>query len=150
MLVQLITIYEDTSPDTLLYMGDEFNVKFVALQNEAETLKKTANELEITCHFAKKLLDLNAEVSFIGGAEFVSTQASERVFSIEKYVQKLIADIRLKEIDLTKAKTKHIEKVKSSSATAEKTCNTKDTGESHISDNEDNDSNFEIMNSRED
>ena len=84
VLVQLIRIYEDTSPDTLLYMGDDFNVKFVELQNEAETHKKLVNELEITCHFAKKLLELNAEVSFIGGAEFVSTQASERVYSIEK------------------------------------------------------------------
>ena len=151
MLVQLIRIYEDTSPDTLLYMGDDFNMKFVELQNEAETHKKLVNELEITCHFAKKLLDLNAEVSFIGGAEFVSTQASERVFSIEKYVEKLIADIRLKEIDLTKAKTKHIEKVKKSSAPAEETCDTNSTGESVISFNEnEQDSNFEIMNSRED
>ena len=109
MLAELATIYEETSPDTILYMNDEFQMRFVSLQKDADDLKKTINELEITSQFAKRLLDLNAEVSYIGGAEFISNQASERSISIERYISRLFENVRLKEYELAKAKTIHIE-----------------------------------------
>lgn len=150
VLAELTTIYEETSPDTLLFMGDDFQMKFVELQKEADSLKKIVNELEITSQFSKKLLDLNAEVSYIGGAEFVSNQASERVFSIEKYVAKLIEGLRLKEYDLAKAKSNHIGRSTKASTPIDKSSNTEKIDKPTSTTEDENESNFEIMNSRED
>ena len=136
-------------------MDGDFQVKFVEMKNEGERLKKVVNELEITFQFAKKLLDLNAEVSFIGGAEFVSTQASERVHSIEKAVSSLMENTRLHEYELTKAKTTHIGKgLKSETMTlSEKTSPPGDATQKTsiaVTNEDDDDSNFETMSSRED
>ena len=81
-------------------MDDDFQMNFVSLQKRTDELKKIVNDLEITSQFSKRLLDLNAEVSYIGGAEFVSIQASERVYSIEKHVANLLKGLRQKEYEL--------------------------------------------------
>ena len=36
--------------------------------------KRQVSDLEILFHFAKKLLEANAEVAFASGADFISTQ----------------------------------------------------------------------------
>ena len=131
-------------------MDDDFQMKFVELQKEADSLKKIVNELEITSQFAKRLLDLNAQVSYIGGAEFISNQASERVFSIEKYVAKIVEDLRLTEYDLAKAKSKHIERSTKSVTTSSVASAENEKKDDSKSTNEDDESNFDIMNSRED
>ena len=149
VLAELSTIYEETSPDTILYMDDDFQMRFVYLQKEADDLKKVINELEITSQFAKRLLDLNAEVSYIGGAEFISNQASERSFSIEKYISRLFENARLKEIELAKAKTVHIGKSKKSNSKQLTEPNDELELENKALSDED-ETNFDIMNSRED
>lgn len=150
VLSELTTIYEETSPDTILFMDDDFQMRFVSLQKDAEELKTTVNELEITSQFAKKVLDLNAEVSYIGGAEFVSNQASERAYSIEKYIAKLIQDLRLKEYDLAKAKCGHIERSKKAFSAEQSPPVTDELQEPALIQGVGKDTNFDIMNSRED
>ena len=149
VLAELTTIYEETTPETILFMDDEFQMRFVSLQKESEDLKKTVNDLEITSQFAKKLLDLNAEVSYIGRAEFVSNQASERSYSIEKYTANLIQELRLKEYDLAKAKCGHIERSKKV-PDEQLPPATDETQESGLVQDDANEDNFDIMNSRED
>ena len=150
VLAELTTIYEETAPDTILYMDDDFQMRFVALQKEADDLKKAINELEITSQFAKRLLDLNAEVSYIGGAEFISSQASERSLSIEKYIRRLFENARLQEHELAKAKVSHIEKSKAPSSDQESHLNKDHKLENTQIRNDENETNFDIMNSRED
>ena len=150
VLAELATIYEETSPDTILYMNDEFQMRFVSLQKDADDLKKTINELEITSQFAKRLLDLNAEVSYIGGAEFISNQASERSISIERYISRLFENVRLKEYELAKAKTSHIERLKKSNEDQETQPNSDQVDEKTKTRDDENETNFDIMNSRED
>ena len=130
-------------------MDDDFQMRFVYLQKEADDLKKVINELEITSQFAKRLLDLNAEVSYIGGAEFISNQASERSFSIEKYISRLFENARLKEIELAQAKTIHIGKSKNSNS--KQLTEPKDELElENKALSDEDETNFDIMNSRED
>ena len=150
VLSELTTIYEETSPDTILFMDDDFQMRFLSLQTEAEDLKKTVNELEITSQFGKKLLDLNAEVSYIGGAEFISNQASERAYSIEKYVANLIQELRLKEYDLAKAKCGHIDRSKKASSDFQSPPETEESQVQTAIPIDESDDNFDIMNSRED
>ena len=130
-------------------MDDDFQMRFVYLQKEADDLKKVINELEITSQFAKRLLDLNAEVSYIGGAEFISNQASERSFSIEKYISRLFENARQKEIELAKAKTIHIGKSKKSDSKQQpEPIDELELENKTLSD--EGETNFDIMNSRED
>ena len=82
-------------------------------------------------------------------AEFVSNQASERSYSIEKYIAKLIQELRLKEYDLAKAKCGHIEKSKKASEEHSPPA-TDETQESGLVQDDVNEDNFDIMNSRED
>ena len=131
-------------------MDDGFQSRFVSLQKEADDLKKSINELEITSQFAKRLLDLNAEVSYIGGAEFISSQASERSFSIEKYILRLFENARLQEQELAKAKCSHIEKSKKSSSDQELQLNPNKKVENTQTRDEEDETNYDIMNSRED
>ena len=147
-MAELTTIYEETSPDTILFMDDDFQMRFVSLQKDADELKKVVNELEITSQFAKRLVDLNAEVSYIGGAEFISNQASERVYSIERQVAKLTEGLRLKEYDLARAKCGHIERSKKLTEKSSSSNNV--AKQTNTTLEEDTESNFEIMNSRED
>ena len=147
-MAELTTIYEETSPDTILFMDDDFQMRFVSLQKDADELKKVVNELEITSQFAKRLVDLNAEVSYIGGAEFISNQASERVFSIERQVAKLTEGLRLKEYDLARAKCGHIER--STKLTEKSSSSNNVAKQTNTTLEEGTESNFEIMNSRED
>ena len=130
-------------------MDDEFQIRYMSLQKDSEELKKTVNDLEITSQFAKKLLDLNAEVSYIGRAEFVSNQASERSYSIEKYIANLMQEIRLKEYDLAKAKCRHIERSKKASLEEQSPSAMDETQETGLV-QDDSEDNFDIMNSRED
>ena len=147
---ELATIYEETSPDTILFMNDEFQMRFVSLQKDADDLKRTINELEITSQFAKRLLDLNAEVSYIGGAEFISNQASERAYSIEKYITRIIEDIHIKEYDVTKAKSGHIERSKKDPPSVQSSAPVENAEIMTSTDDAEDETNFDIMNSRED
>ena len=151
-MAELTTIYEETTPETILFMDDDFQMNFVSLQKRMDELKKIVNDLEITSQFSKRLLDLNAEVSYIGGAEFVSIQASERVYSIEKHVANLLKGLRQKEYELAKAKSGHIERSKKSipEAQSEKSQTDEIQPEEAIPQDEDEETNYDIMNSRED
>lgn len=131
-------------------MNDEFQMRFVSLQKEANDLKKTINELEITSQFAKRLLDLNAEVSYIGGAEFISNQASERSFSIEKYISRLLENVRQKEYELARAKSSHIERSNKSNMNQNPETITEQPVDKTEEKHNESETNFDIMNSRED
>lgn len=131
-------------------MDDAFQMRFMSLQKDSDDLKKIVNDLEITSQFAKKLLDLNAEVSYIGQAEFVSNQASERSYSIEKYIANLIQELRLKEYDLAKAKCGHIERTKKASSSEQSPPATNEPQESVVVQDDVNEDHIDIMNSRED
>ena len=106
---ELIQLYVDTvSPNS--YLPIDWQERMVELQRDLSELKSQMSELEMLFQFVKKLLELNAEVAFLGGAEFVSTQASERLFSITNAGSSLIDKIHSLDLELAAAKAVHIEK----------------------------------------
>ena len=107
---ELIKLYEDTSASTVSYVPMDWQARMSELQTDANDIKKQISELEMLFEFVKKLLELNSEVSFLGGAEFVSTQASERLFSLTNAGEALLAQVNQQELDLAAAKAKHIVK----------------------------------------
>ena len=106
---ELIQLYVDTvSPNS--YLPIDWQERMVELQRDLSELKSQMSELEMLFQFVKKLLELNAEVAFLGGAEFVSTQASERLFSITNAGSSLIDKVHSLDLELAAAKAVHIEK----------------------------------------
>ena len=104
---ELIRFYQDTSVRAV-----DAEERAVELQTDVRQLKEQIGELEMLLEFTKKLLELNAEVSFLGGAEFVSTQASERLHSVSSAGAKLITSVHQRDQDLAAAKAQHIRRTK--------------------------------------
>ena len=103
---ELISIYEN-SVTALTEEGAERVSQLKQLCNEN---KKLINDMNMLFHFVKKLMEANAEVCFLAGAEFSSTQASERLYSAQKTVSDLYDKSKLMELELAKAQQSHIDK----------------------------------------
>ena len=84
---ELIQLYEDRKGTVVSssFLPVDWQQRMSELQADASDIRRQISELEMLFEFVKKLLELNAEVAFLGGAEFVSTQASERLFSLTRW-----------------------------------------------------------------
>ncbi len=69
---ELANLFEDS----LLALTEEGEKRAAALQRKAAELKKKVHDLEMLFAFVKKLMDANAEVCFLAGAHFASTQVA--------------------------------------------------------------------------
>ena len=78
------------------------------LRTLCKDLKASLSDLEIMSHFVRKLLDANAEVCFLAGAEFASLQASERLQSAQRTLSELFERVKKAELDLATAHQTHI------------------------------------------
>ena len=80
----------------------------VELRTRCKELRASLSDLEIMSHFVRKLLDANAEVCFLAGAEFASLQASERLQSAQRSLSTLFEGVKKAELDLAAAHQTHI------------------------------------------
>ena len=80
----------------------------VELRTRCKDLRGSLSDLEIMSHFVRKLLDANAEVCFLAGAEFASLQTSERLQSAQRTLSELFERVKKAELDLASAHQTHI------------------------------------------
>jgi hypothetical protein len=89
MLRELIGIFElggDGLP--LVMTSQQIYEKMVSLKSQINSEKKAVQELHLLFIYVQKLMDAAAETSFLVGADYASVQASERLRSAEREVQK--------------------------------------------------------------
>ena len=103
-LLSSSSLYED-SVQALTDQGGE---KVVELRTRCKDLRASLSDLEIMSHFVRKLLDANAEVCFLAGAEFASLQASERLQAAQRTLSELFERVKKAELDLATAHQAHI------------------------------------------
>lgn len=105
---ELANLFE-SSVTTGFALTEAGHHRVVELQEDIRDSRKSVSDLEMLFHFVKKLLEANAEVAFIAGAETVSVQSSERLFSFTQHVEKLTSQVKTLEMDLVKVQQRHIE-----------------------------------------
>jgi hypothetical protein len=105
ILSELIVWYTEIPSDTVT---EEVHQELVALNRRRSETKKVLSDLEMLFRFVRKLMDSNAEVCFLVGADFSSVQVSERIAAAESYVTKLFESARNHEETLSRAQQAHI------------------------------------------
>ena len=103
-ILSFYSLYEDS----VQALTDEGGEKVVELRSRCKDLRGSVSDLEIMSHFVRKLLDANAEVCFLAGAEFASLQASERLQAAQRTLSELFERVKKAELDLATAHQAHI------------------------------------------
>ncbi len=105
---ELANLYEMSAGKfTLTDAGEE---RVLDLKMKIAEKRKQLDDLELLFQYVKKLMDANAEVTFLSGEEFVSKQASEAIHSAEQHMMQLLEKSRLLQLEVLQARQHHIEK----------------------------------------
>jgi hypothetical protein len=106
---ELANLYEMSSNSkySLTVAGED---RMMELQHIMAQKKKELNDLDLMFQYVKKLMDANAELNFLVGEEFASTQASDRIHSAIEHIKVQLDRVQLSELDLIAAKQLHIDK----------------------------------------
>jgi len=105
---ELANLYELSAQYSLNHVGED---RMLQLRKTISDKKKEMSDLEMLFQYTRKLMDANAEVSFLVKEDFASKQTSEQIHSATRHVEEKLEAVQLAELDLTRAHTMHIEKL---------------------------------------
>merc|ERR1712080_354202 len=77
----------------LVMTSQQLYEKMVSLKTQVNCEKKVVQDLHLLFIYVQKLMDAAAETSFLVGADYASVQASERLRSAEREVEKEIREV---------------------------------------------------------
>jgi hypothetical protein len=105
---ELANLYEMSAQYYSLTESGEDRI--VELRQIVKEKRAELRDLEVLFQYAKKLLDANAEIAFLVGEEFCSTNTSQAINAATNHIEQKMIGVKMAELDLIEAHKIHIEK----------------------------------------